>query len=412
MNKLFGKLSTTVPVYMIFLSALAFGLLGSALTAFRMEAVWNDRQYRLTGELCLLLEARLPEAGTVIPSVLKELGSGNADASSASISLHPGPGIQYLDSLGFHPSFFRQKPLFPAAIPAAVCGALLLTAVLILMKQAEKHRIRKLTTYLEKVNTGGGGLLFSTSESAYSRLQDELYKTVTSLHQTRDAALKARQNYADNLANIAHQLKTPVTSLSLSAQILQENLHNTPSAPYPERIQRQLTQLVRLQEALLLLARIDAGVLALSPASVDVFTLLTLAADQLQELFALRHVQADIPELDAVTVTADPDWTLEAVLNLMKNCLEHAPEGSAVHCTYEQNSLYTCIRIRDEGKGFADRDLPHLFERFYRGSASAGGGIGIGLSIAKEVIERQNGVLTAFNLPGAGACFEIRLYRH
>ena len=98
-------------------------------------------------------------------------------------------------------------------------------------------------------------------------------------------------------------------------------------------------------------------------------------------------------------------------MNLMKNCAEHSA-GGRVRCFYEQNPLYTEIRIQDDGAGFDREDLPHLFERFYRGRDAAEGGIGIGLALAKELIMRQNGAIRARNLPEGGACFEIRFYRH
>ncbi len=110
-------------------------------------------------------------------------------------------------------------------------------------------------------------------------------------------------------------------------------------------------------------------------------------------------------------VMADLDWTMEAVMNLMKNCAEQT-NGGAIHCAYEQNPLYTEILIWDEGAGFAGEDIPHLFKRFYRGQNAAKGGIGIGLALSREIIERQNGTLRARNKPGGGALFEIRFYSH
>jgi len=116
--------------------------------------------------------------------------------------------------------------------------------------------------------------------------------------------------------------------------------------------------------------------------------------------------------MGAVEINTDLDWTMEAIMNLMKNCMEHSPEGSVVHCSYEANPLYVQIRIWDEGQGFAKEELPHLFERFYRGKNAKDGSIGIGLSLVKAIIEMQNGILCANNLSTGGACFEIRFYRH
>ncbi|MDE7067477.1 MAG: sensor histidine kinase, partial [Schaedlerella arabinosiphila] len=110
-------------------------------------------------------------------------------------------------------------------------------------------------------------------------------------------------------------------------------------------------------------------------------------------------------------ITADLDWTMEAIMNLMKNCMEHS-DGGTVRCSYAQNPLYTEILIWDDGEGFAKEDLPHLFERFYRGQNAGEGGIGIGLALAKEMIERQNGTIRAKNRLDGGALFEIRFYSH
>lgn len=218
----------------------------------------------------------------------------------------------------------------------------------------------------------------------------------------------AKKNFADNLSNIAHQLKTPITAISLSAQMMKKS----PSSDYPVQIGRQLNRLTHLEEALLLLSRIDAGTLSMKRTVVDVFTLLTLASDNLQELFSKAGVLVYIPEADETNIFVDLDWTMEAMMNLLKNCMEHTPSGGTVHCSYEKNPLYVQIQIWDEGQGFAKEDLPCLFERFYRGKNEKNDGIGIGLSLAKAIIEMQDGIISTFNLPSGGACFEIRFYSH
>lgn len=287
-------------------------------------------------------------------------------------------------------------------------GCLLAWVILWFHNKKERRRIQALTDYLEQMNLGKAGLTFPSGEDDFSRLQDEIYKTVTMLYQARDAALEAKNHYAGNLANIAHQLKTPITAISLSVQMLKDGS----DGDYPEQIQKQLARLTHLEEALLLLSRIDAGTLELKRETNDVFTILMLAADNLQELAAESGVSIHVPELGELKITADLDWTMEAVMNLMKNCMEYTPAGGTVRCTYEKNPIYTEIRIWDEGEGFAPEDIPHLFERFYRGCRAKSGGIGIGLSLAKELVEMQNGTIWAENIPGGGACFEIRFYSH
>ena len=273
-----------------------------------------------------------------------------------------------------------------------LAGILLFIFIFLYRKKRESKRIQALTDYLEQANIGKADILSSFGEDDFSKLEDEIYKTVTFLYQTKDAAVQAKNGFAENLSNIAHQIKTPITAISLSVQMMKQDFNEK----YLEQIEKQLLRLTHLEEALLILARLDAGTLLLQKDKVDVFTALVLAADNLQGLFAGSGTSIDIPELGEAVIIADLEWTMEALMNLMKNCMEHN-RGGTIHCFYAQNPLYTEIFIRDEGEGFAREDIPHLFERFYRGKNAGEGGIGIGLALSKEIIERQNGTIRAKN---------------
>lgn len=316
-----------------------------------------------------------------------------------------------LTAYGYRQSDFIN-PLYQYVLLLAVAGftagSFLFLAVFITWRKKEELRIQTMAEALEKINSGSPDLVLEAGEDSFSKLQDEIYKTVTMMHQTRASALEEKQNFAENLSNIAHQLKTPVTAISLSAQMMETH----PDKNYPAQIQKQIKRLIHLEESLLLLSRLDAGTLFLEKEAVDVFTVLTLAADNLQEVFSEADVSLNIPEAGEVEITADLDWTMEAVMNLLKNCMEYSPAGGTVHCSYGQNELYTEILIWDEGKGFQREDIPHLFERFYCGQNAKKNGIGIGLSLAREIIERQNGTIRASNIPDGGGCFEIRFYSH
>lgn len=315
-----------------------------------------------------------------------------------------------LSTFGYHPSSLDMADtiVFWMAGFVFLTGSILFLFSFWYSHRKSSVRIQTLTNYLEKINSGGQGLLLDTSEDEFSRLQDEIYKTVTTLYQTRDAALAARNDFAENLSNIAHQLKTPITSMSLSVQMAEEYMGDL----HVREIKRQIERLTYLEEALLLLSRMDAGTLIFDRKPTDVFTLLTLASDNLYELFKQKSIWIEIPENGEINITVDLDWTMEAIINLMKNCIEASESGTTIHCSYEQNPLYVQIRIWDEGRGFEKEDLPHLFERFYRGKRAKDTGVGIGLSLSKAIIERQDGIIRACNLSEGGACFEIRFYSH
>lgn len=297
-----------------------------------------------------------------------------------------------------------QNILFLAA--GFLAGSFLVFLILLWRNKKEATRIHALADYLEQVNTGKGVVLSALGEDDFSKLEDEIYKTVTFLYHTKDRAVQEKNDFAENLSNIAHQIKTPITAIHLSLQMMKENSEGN----HIEQVEKQLRRLTRLEEALLVLARLDAGTLPMKKEEIDVFTVLVLAADNLQELFEDSGVSVEIPEAGEALILADLDWTMEAFMNIMKNCMEHS--NGRIYCSYEKNPLYTEILIWDEGEGFAKEDMPHLFQRFYRGKSADQGGIGIGLALSKEIIERQNGTIRAKNRPEGGALFEIRFYSH
>lgn len=386
----------------------AVSLISSAVTAMLISCRYSRLQFDLVNVICGEVLEQEPEMKHIVSAALKEYTGGNADGVAMG---------DVLSVLGYDISDFSVAYDIMFATTGFLAGIVLFAVTYAFRNKTEAKRIEELSDYLEQVNMGKAVVLSVSGEDLFSKLEDEIYKTVTFLYQTKDAAVQAKNDFAENLSNIAHQIKTPITAISLSLQTLSEMpIKKEYETDRMEQIKKQLNRLIHLEESLLVLSRLDAGTLMFQKEDVDVFTLLVLAADNLQELFADSGTFIDIPESGEMAVTADLNWTMEAVINVMKNCMEHNA-GGIVHCSYGQNPLYTEIFIWDEGDGFAKEDIPHLFKRFYRGkNADAGGnirgsGIGIGLALSKEIIEHQNGTIRAKNLPNGGACFEIRLYK-
>lgn len=373
---------------------------------------YRSASYREVSAFCQIVLEQEPESEELLLSALKEFTlAGRTRPSGGRADSPDTSGESLLNSYGYTRDDFSGRPapavsLLMAAVAALAAAAFLLSA----WQDAARRRgrIGELTRYLEQVNTGRAGTLLQTGEDEFSHLQDEIYKTVTNLYTTREHAVNAKENFADNLANIAHQLKTPLTAALLSLQLMERSAPNGLIGP----IRKQLNRLTRLEEALLTLSKIDSGTLVLDRSPVDLYTVLNLASENLGELAEKEQLRVDIPNKGCVEILGDMEWTMEALLNLMKNCMEHSPTGGTIHCDYSQNPLYTEILIWDEGPGFDPEDLPHLFERFYRGKQADGGGAGIGLALSRSLFELQNGSLAARNLPSGGACFEIRIYSH
>ena len=377
-------------------------LLSIIFTTTLFYHTYRQIAYQHISAFCEILLENSPEAEPQLLSSLKEYHS----LSEQEIAEN-----NYLGMYGYRAGeFCKELPthtfILPVMLFLTVSGAFVLTAWL--FRRRSQKRIVDLTEYLERVNIGAGGTLIQTQEDDFSRLQDEIYKTVTTLYQTREAAVFAKKNFAENLANIAHQLKTPITAAFLSLQLMKKETANE----YANQIEKQLDRLNRLEESLLMLSKIDAGTLLLKHERVDLYTALNLAAENLNDLLQDSHISIEIPENGCIEFFGDLEWTMEAFINLMKNCMEHSQPGGIVHCDYSGNPLYAEIRIWDDGTGFDTEDLPHLFERFYRGRRAVGNGIGIDLALARSIFELQNGTITAYNRRNGGACFEIRLYSH
>ena len=375
---------------------------GTIFTAAFFLHTYRQIAFEHISALCETILANVPEAEPQLLAALKEYHSLTEEKLK---------GNDYLEKYGYRADDFcydfpPDTVLFP--ILFFLVTACAFAAAIFLFRRKNRKRIADLTAYLEQVNIGAGGTLVQTQEDEYSHLQDEIYKTVTSLYQTREMAVAAKKNFAENLANIAHQLKTPITSAFLSLQLMEKEVPGT----YAEQVRQQLKRLNRLEESLLMLSKIDAGTLPLKREKVDLYTVLNLASDNLNDLLRNNHITVDIPENGCIEFLGDLEWTMEALINLIKNCMEHSKPGGVVHCEYSGNPLYVEIRVWDDGAGFDKEDLPHLFDRFYRGRCAAPDGIGIGLALARSIFELQNGTITARNLQTGGACFEIRIYSH
>jgi signal transduction histidine kinase len=273
------------------------------------------------------------------------------------------------------------------------------------------QKIAELSADIDRLLHGDENISFQKyKEGELYVLQDELSKmTVRLLEQAQD--LKKEKRYlADALANISHQLKTPLTSLNiLNCSLANENLSNEKRL---ELVQEQVMLLSRMEwliATLLKISRFDAGVITLECCEASVNDIVTLAIRPLEISAELKEmtIVVDIPENAKVDV--DLEWTAQAVGNILKNCIEHTPIGGKIEITAHIRPLLTEIIITDNGNGFDKKDLPHIFERFYQSGNT--NGVGIGLALAKTIIINENGAITAENGEFGGAKFTICFYK-
>lgn len=275
-------------------------------------------------------------------------------------------------------------------------------------QKREEERIEELTRYLLAAERGEAAVL-SRREDAFSHLEDAIYKAVMELKSTKEAAVRGHEVLSGRIADIAHQLKTPITSMLLMTELL-EDQQTEEGRECLQRLGSQIRRLQNLVHALLSMAKLESHTIRYETEAVDVESLIEGAAEPLLELLQSRQIRLDASG-ETAFIRADRQWTEEAVLNVLKNCAEHTPTGGQIRVRWQENPLYTEIRFTDGGKGFSKKDLPHLFERFYRGEGAQKDSAGIGLALAKLIAEQQNGQIYAENTIDGHAGFLLRFYR-
>ena len=247
-------------------------------------------------------------------------------------------------------------------------------------------------------------------EGELSLLAGDIEKITLLLKERADALQKDKTFLADALADISHQLRTPLTTMNLTIGLLQEkDLSEERRAALTRELNALLARTEWLVEALLKLSRLDADAVVMAKEDISVRKLTEKAAGPLLIPLELRGITLTTEGGEAV-FSGDLNWTAEALSNLLRNSVNYTPEGGSIRIKAEENALYTAVTVTDSGPGIAAEDLPHLFDRFYKGRGSSENSYGIGLSLAQKIIHAQGGTLRAFNT-AEGACFEIKFYK-
>ena len=214
------------------------------------------------------------------------------------------------------------------------------------------------------------------------------------------------------LSDISHQIKTPLTAITIMTDLLkQPDLPEEKRIEFVEKIDRQTSKITWLIRNLLTLSQLEADMLKMHKESVEIYDILRSVCQSLELLAEIRGVELSLQQPgEKIMVDCDRAWTAEAFSNIIKNCVEHTQTGGRVFVSVMQNNFGTSVTIEDNGDGIAGEDLPHIFERFYKGKHGSGESVGIGLALARQIILRQNGTIQVRSVEGEGSSFLVRLY--
>ncbi|MBP5250065.1 MAG: HAMP domain-containing histidine kinase [Lachnospiraceae bacterium] len=301
---------------------------------------------------------------------------------------------------------------FWPVLAAVFCVAFLATLIVTLIgARRRKKLIRELTDYITKVQD------FETlpdmgkiSEGEFGILQSEIYKVVTILREEYSSERGQKRYMSDMMSDISHQFKTPLTAISIVTELLMApEVSAEQRLDYASKIESQTDRMTWLIRNLLTLSQLEAGVLEMKSEEIVLKKLMDEIAVSLEVMAEAADVSLDIRIPEEIVIKGDKRWFGEALTNIIKNGIEHTPAGGHVSVSATQNNIVSCIKIADDGKGISPEHLPHIFERFYKAGNTSTNSVGIGLAMAKQIINNHGGRIEAESDEGRGTCFIIKV---
>ena len=302
---------------------------------------------------------------------------------------------------------------FSGAVAGVLClitGAVTLVIFLHYTKK-RYEQIEHLNDFLVRVLAGDNTPeILEQEEGELSILRNNIYKAATTLSYQNELLDNDKKQLAAAIADISHQLKTPLTSMMVMNDLLLSEEDSDKRAEFLRTQSSQLQRMNWLIQTLLKLSKMDAGTIEFKREEATAKDLLAEAVKPFEIQFELKEISYK-PAIADMTMMCDRNWTVEAIQNIVKNCIEHMDAGGSLSVSAEDTSIFGRIVITDTGCGIAPEDIPHIFERFYKGRNAGKDSVGIGLALTKTIIEAQRGEISVSSTEGVGTTFEIKLYK-
>ncbi len=289
----------------------------------------------------------------------------------------------------------------------------MLISCMLLFTKWRYREIEKLSDYLQKISTGNFHLdVRDNYEGELSILKSHIYKVTKMLAEQGTVLHEDKTKLTNAISDISHQLKTPLTSMMVMGELLRDNhLDDDQRIKFTRNLQIQLERMEWLVSSLLKLSKIDAGTITFKKEKVSVDLLVQTATEPLLIPMDINMQSLNVKGDEQTAFIGDFNWTVEALINILKNCVEHTPKGGEISITFSENALFTEIIISDNGKGIPKEDLPYIFKRFYKGKNASEESVGIGLAMAYSFITSQQGDIEVKSQPDVGTTFTIKFYK-
>ncbi len=304
--------------------------------------------------------------------------------------------------------------IFPttAILIVLVTSVLLMVCVLIFTRWRYRE-IEKLSSYLRQISSGDYSLdVRDNHEGELSILKSDIYKVTLMLSEQGELLKKDKLKLTEAISDISHQLKTPLTSMTVMVDLLSDaKLPHEKRMEFTHNIRMQLERIDWLVSSLLKISKIDAGTVVFKQDQIIVKELIQKSLDPVLIPMDIIEQTVSIKGDETVSFRGDLNWTVEALINILKNCVEHTQQGGKIHISFSENALFTEIIIADNGKGIPKEDLPYIFNRFYKGKSASEDSVGIGMAMAHSIITNQYGHIEVISAQGQGTTFQIKFYK-
>ncbi|MBR4759789.1 MAG: HAMP domain-containing histidine kinase [Lachnospiraceae bacterium] len=309
---------------------------------------------------------------------------------------------------------FTVSAIFLFDKKVALCLLLqgcLLSGIFFYFTKKRYRDIERINERLVRILGGEVDLeVWDNEEGELSILRSNVGKTCSILISQRERLKKEKQFLADFIADVSHQLKTPMTSMMVMNDLLEGEEDPEKQREFIQTQSEQLSKMNWLIQTLLTMSKLDTDSILMKEEKVELSQLIKEVTDPFMVLMDLKNITL-VDETKDMQVKCDKNWSVEAIRNIVKNCIEHTDEGGSLAITSEDTNIYSAIKVRDTGSGIDPEDLQHIFERFYRGKTTGKESVGIGLALSKSIMDKQHGRILVTSEPGKGSTFEVRFYK-
>ncbi len=351
-----------------------------------------------------------PEAETTIIEAIKNMDKFDIEEGKEILKLY---GISEENTIGIETIDKLVETNKIINIGIIIFGCICIIIVFLIYLYLREKKIKNITKYLKDLQNNEFSLkIEENTEGELSELQNQIVKITMMLQKQNEIMKNDKIELTTALSDISHQIKTPLTSINIMIDILKEpNVEENVKREYLYEITKQLNSINWLITVLLKLSRLDSGTVEFEKKEIDLTKLINEVKEKMAIALEIKNQVLEVNVQNNSKMLGDYNWTKEAITNIVKNCIEHTGENKKIYIFVTENALYLQIVIKDEGEGIEPKDLPNIFNRFYKGKGSSKESFGIGLALAKTIIEKQGGEIKVKSKIGQGTEFRIQIFK-